>query len=171
MPGVGKSTIGRQLSRRFGVPFLDADGWIEARIGCPIRDFFEIEGEARFREIETQVLNDLLRESDGVIATGGGAVLADANRAALRRCARCVYLKSPPDDLFRRLRHDTKRPLLQVADPLARLRDLFAQRDPLYTETAHITVETGPAALPELVDRIVRELERMGPTAGNAARS
>ncbi|HSV50743.1 MAG TPA: shikimate kinase, partial [Burkholderiaceae bacterium] len=98
----------------------------------------------------------------GVIATGGGAVLRPANRTHLRARGQVVYLRSTPEEVFRRLRHDVSRPLLQVGDPLARLRDLYATRDPLYRETAHFVIETGRPSVATLVNMIVMQLELSG---------
>lgn len=162
MPGGGKSTVGRHLARRLGEGFVDTDVVIERRIGCPIRTFFEQEGEERFRDIETTVLGELIQSSHGVIATGGGIVLRDVNRDALRAHTICVYLRSTPEELFRRLRHDSKRPLLQVADPLGRLHELFAKRDPLYRQAAQFVVETGRPSVPALVNMILMQLELAG---------
>jgi len=162
MPGGGKSTVGRQLARRLRSTFVDSDLVIESRIGCPIRAFFEREGEARFRDIEALVIEELIASESGVMATGGGATLLPANRDALRDKTVCVYLRSTPEDLFRRLRHDTRRPLLQVDDPLARLREMHAIRDPLYRETAHFTVDTGRPSVPTLVNMILMQLELAG---------
>jgi shikimate kinase len=162
MPGGGKSTVGRYLARRLDAPFVDTDATIERRIGCSIRSFFEREGEERFRDLEAGVLSDLLEAGHGVVATGGGIVLRDGNRRLLRDRSICVYLHSTPDELFRRLRHDTKRPLLQVADPLARLRQMFAERDALYREAAHFVVETGRPSVPTLVNMILMQLELGG---------
>lgn len=161
LPGSGKSTVGRQLARRLQLPFADSDHVIEQRLGCPIREFFEREGEDRFRDIEEQVLDELTQQS-GVLSTGGGAVLRENNRAHLQSRGKVVYLKSTPEELFRRLRHDTQRPLLQVADPLQRLRDLYAARDPLYRETAHFIIETGRPSVATLVNMIVMQLELAG---------
>jgi len=162
MPGGGKSTVGRHLSRRLGATFTDSDAAIERHIGCSIRTFFEQEGEERFRDIETQVLDDLIQSSSGVVATGGGIVLREVNREMLRARSVCVYLRSTPEELFRRVRHDSKRPLLQVADPLAKLRELFAKRDPLYRQTAHFVIETGRPSVPALVNMILMQLELAG---------
>jgi shikimate kinase len=159
MPGGGKSTVGRQLARRLSVAFVDTDEVIEQRIGCQIRVFFEREGEARFRDIETDVLNEILASTSGVIATGGGIVLRSSNRDALKSRSVCVYLHSTPQELIRRLRHDSKRPLLQVADPLARLREMSLERDPLYRETAGFVIETGRPSVPTLVNTILMQLE------------
>lgn len=162
LPGSGKSTVGRQLARRLQLPFVDSDHAIESRLGCPIRQYFEREGEDSFRDVEVNVIDDLTQAGLGVLSTGGGAVLREENRRHLHERGQVVYLKSSPDELFRRLRHDRNRPLLQVADPLARLRDLYAIRDPLYRETAHFTIETGRPSVATLVNMIVMQLELAG---------
>lgn len=162
LPGSGKSTVGRHLAKRLGVPFLDSDHVIEERLGCSIRDFFEREGEDRFRDIESEVLDELTRRSGVVLSTGGGSVLRQANREWLHQRGQVVYLRSHPEEIFRRLRHDRVRPLLQVADPLQRLRDLFAARDPLYRETAHFVIETGRPSVATLVNMIAMQLELAG---------
>jgi shikimate kinase len=162
MPGGGKSTVGRHLAKRLGWDFVDSDSVIEARLGCSIRSFFEREGEERFRDVEQQVIAELANAPRTVLATGGGSILREANRKALHHNATVLYLRSTPDDLYRRLRHDAKRPLLQVADPLARLRDLYAARDPLYRQTAHFVIETGRPSVPALVNVILMQLELAG---------
>jgi shikimate kinase len=162
LPGSGKSTVGRQLARRLQIPFVDSDHAIEERLGCSIREYFEREGEDRFRDVEQEVIGDLTQNHRGVLSTGGGSVLRPLNREHLHSRAKVVYLKSTPDELFRRLRHDMNRPLLQVSDPLGRLRDLFAARDPLYRETAHFSLETGRPSVATLVNMIVMQLELAG---------
>jgi shikimate kinase len=170
MPGCGKSTIGRQLARLRQSSFVDVDHEIERRIGLSIREYFAREGEAAFRDLESEVLRELLESTlhgGRVIATGGGAVLRPANRHLLRSAATVVYLKSHPDDLARRLSRDTHRPLLQVSDPRQRLRDLFAERDPLYRQTAHVLVDTPRKTAATIVHLIAMQLELM-PAAGGA---
>ncbi len=162
MPGGGKSTVGRHLARNLNARFLDADIETEHRIGCPIRVFFEREGEARFRDVEQDVLADLVGRQNAVLATGGGAVLREANRRNLRERTTVVYLRSTPEELFRRLRHDTHRPMLQVADPLRKLRDLYAERDSLYRATAHFVIETGRPSVHTLVNMVLMQLELAG---------
>jgi shikimate kinase len=162
LPGSGKTTVGRQLARRLGLPFEDSDHVIERRIGCSIRDYFEREGEAAFRDIEQAVIRELTQGPSGVLATGGGAVLRPANRQCLRDAGQVIYLRSTPEELFKRLRHDTERPLLQVADPLGRLRSLFEERDPLYRESAHFIIETGRPSVSKLVNMILMQLELAG---------
>lgn len=159
LPGSGKSTIGRQLARRLSLSFTDSDHVIEHRLGCSIREFFEREGEERFRDLEEAVIDELSREDGAVLSTGGGAVLRQVNRQRLHDRCQVVYLRSAPEEVFRRLRHDRNRPLLQVADPLQRLKDLFAVRDPLYRETAHFVIDTGRPSVATLVNMIVMQLE------------
>jgi shikimate kinase len=162
LPGAGKTAVGKRLGQRLQLPFIDVDHVIEQRIGCSIRDYFEREGEASFRDIEQQVIAELAESAAGVVSTGGGSILREANRARLHANFHVIYLRSSPEDLFRRLRHDVKRPLLQVADPLGRLRELYGVRDPLYRETAHDTVETGRPSVAMLVNVIVMQLELAG---------
>ena len=162
MPGGGKSTVGRQLARRLNWRFVDSDTEIEKRVGCSIRSFFEREGEAHFRDVEEQVLEGFGDLTQCVLATGGGVVLRDTNRSLLRRLATVVYLRSTPEHLFQRLRHDAKRPLLQVADPLSMLRQMYLVRDPLYRETAHFHVDTGRPSVPALVNMVLMQLELAG---------
>jgi shikimate kinase len=162
LPGGGKSTVGRQLAKRLGWPFFDSDSVLERRLGTSIRAYFEQRGEAAFRDVEAAVIDELTAAPHTVIATGGGAVLRAENRQRLHDRCRVVYLRSSPEELYRRLRHDTSRPLLQVADPLARLRELYAQRDSLYRETAHYVVETGRPSVGALVNTVLMQLELAG---------
>jgi shikimate kinase len=159
LPGSGKTTVGRQLARRLGLGFVDSDHAIEAKLGCSIREFFEREGEPKFRDIEAEVLDTLTTGDNNVVSTGGGAVLRPVNRQNLHSRGKVIYLKSTPEELYRRLRHDTNRPLLQVSDPMGRLRELFEQRDPLYREVAHFVLETGRPSVATLVNMIVMQLE------------
>lgn len=160
LPGSGKSTVGKQLARRLGRTFVDSDLVLEARLGCSIRAYFEEAGEVAFRDHEQAVLAELVQQPGVVLSTGGGSVLRPANRRALREHGWVVYLKSHPEDIFRRLRHDKTRPLLQVEDPLARLKELYRLRDPLYRETAHHTVETGRPSVATVVNQIAMQLEQ-----------
>jgi shikimate kinase len=162
MPGSGKSTVGRHLSRALGWRFIDSDAEIERHIGGSIRAFFEQQGEDAFRDLEQATLAELARSDAAVLATGGGSVLREANRKALRAGGKVVYLRSSPEELFRRLRHDRQRPLLQVADPHKRLRELFQQRDPLYRDAADFIIETGRPTVGTLVNMILMQLELAG---------
>ena len=162
MPGCGKSTVGRHLARHLQLRLVDSDQVIEQRIGMPIRDFFAERGEAAFRRVEEQVIDELSVLPDAVLATGGGAVLSEANRRHLRERCHVFYLRSAPEDLFRRLRHDTQRPLLQVDNPLRRLRELFRERDPLYRQCAHYVIETGRPSVSALLNMVLMQLELAG---------
>ncbi|MFN7152063.1 MAG: shikimate kinase [Acidovorax sp.] len=160
MPGSGKSTIGRQLAHRAGVPFIDLDHRLEQTIGTSIRSYFEAEGEARFRDLEAQVLADVAQEPGGmVLSTGGGAVLRTESREALRQFGNVLYLRASPEEIYRRVKHDRTRPLLQVGNPMEKLRELYAVRDPLYRETAHYVIETGRPSVSTLVNMIMMQLE------------
>ena len=166
MPGSGKSTVGRHLARQLACRFVDSDTEIEHRIGMPIRDFFAAEGEEKFRDIEQDVIEELTAPNQApgglVLATGGGAVLRPSNRDALHSRSHVFYLRSTPEELFRRLRHDTHRPLLQVDDPQRRLRDLFRERDPLYRRVAHFVVESARPSVPALLGMVLMQLELAG---------
>lgn len=162
MPGCGKSTVGRHLARQLALNFVDSDTEIERRIGMPIRDYFAVHGEPAFRDIEQDVIEALTQADGSLLATGGGAVLRPSNRDALHSRTHVFYLRSSPEELFRRLRHDTHRPLLQVADPLARLRELYRERDPLYRRTAHFVVEAIRPSVPALIGMILMQLELAG---------
>ena len=164
MPGSGKSTVARTLSRRLQRPLADSDQAVEQRLGCTIRDYFDRHGEAAFRDVEEAVIDELTQGGPPIVlATGGGAVLRPANRQRLRERGTVIYLRASPEQLFKRLRHDTKRPLLQVADPLKRLRAMYAERDPLYRECAHVVIDTHGSSLAMLLNRIMMQLELMPP--------
>jgi shikimate kinase len=167
LPGSGKSTVGRQLARRLQLPFFDSDQVIEEQLGCTIREYFEREGEERFRDVEESVIDQLTQKATGILSTGGGVVLRPVNRLHLRERGQVIYLNSSPDELYRRLRHDVNRPLLQVADPLGRLRELHTVRDPLYRETAHFIIETGRPSVATLVNMIAMQLELAGLVPGS----
>ncbi len=162
MPGSGKSTVGRHLARQLGLRFVDSDAEIERRIGMPIKDYFAQEGEEAFRDQEQFVIDELSAQSHILLATGGGAVLRPSNRDALHSRTHVFYLRSTPEELHRRLRHDTHRPLLQVDDPLRRLRDLYRDRDPLYRRTAHFVVEAVRPSVPTLMGMVLMQLELAG---------
>lgn len=158
LPGSGKSALGKELARRLGVPFADCDREIEREEGCTIAQLFEHRGETAFRDREAATLAALVGAGPSVIATGGGAVLLRENRDLLRTRTVCVFLDAGHDLLWKRLRRDHRRPLLQVPDPEARLRELSAERDPLYRETAHIVVKTDGLPFGRLVDEVVRRI-------------
>jgi shikimate kinase len=154
--GAGKTTVGKLLAKHLHKTFLDSDHELEARTGVNIPVIFELEGEEGFRTREANLIRELVQRRDIVLATGGGAVLRPENRVALSRGGIVVYLNANVEDLWLRTRHDRNRPLLQTADPKARLRELLAQRDPLYREIADIIVTSGHHS----VNHVVREIEQ-----------
>lgn len=163
LPGSGKSSVGRQLARRLGIDFIDTDTVIEHRLDESIRSYFHREGEARFRDVEQAVLTEICQQPAlRVLATGGGAVVREPNRRVLGESSTVIYLHCSPEELHRRLRRDTKRPLLQVDDPRAALQNLYEQRDPLYREVAEFVVETGRPTVHALVGMMLMQLELAG---------
>jgi shikimate kinase len=158
MMGAGKTTVGRMLARRLKLRFIDSDHEIEVRCGVKVPVVFEIEGEAGFRAREQQVLAELTALDGVVLATGGGAILSEDNRRCLAERGTVVYLRARPEDLYRRVRHDRNRPLLATADPLARLRQLHAQRDPLYGSIAHLVLESGTQSVQALARELLDKL-------------
>jgi len=169
MPGGGKSTIGKLLAKRLDLPFADADSIVEQSAGCSIASLFEREGEAGFRKREASVLRELVERGPGVVATGGGVVLDPANRALLRDASVPIYLYASPPELWRRVRRNSRRPLLQVDDPYKRLCELFDVRHPFYGEVASITVPTGRPPMSAVADAVVTQLVQRGIIASTEA--
>ncbi|MFC4276133.1 shikimate kinase [Achromobacter aloeverae] len=159
MMGAGKTTIGRGLARALGREFVDLDHELEARCGVRVPVIFEIEGEEGFRKRESATLERCASRRNIVLATGGGAILAEGNRKLLREQGVVVYLSASVDELFRRTARDRNRPLLRTADPRATLRDLMQKREPLYREVAHLTVETGCTPVYSLVKTLIPKLQ------------
>lgn len=158
MMGAGKTTVGKLLAQHLGKAFVDSDEEIQQRTGVTIPHIFDIEGEAGFRQREVNVIRDLVKLNNIVLATGGGVVLDEHNRDALISNGLVVYLKSTVHDLWQRTRHDRNRPLLQGADPRAKLRELYERRDPLYTQVADLVIPTGKQSVLSLVLQLQQEL-------------
>lgn len=172
LPGCGKSTIGRQLARQWRLPFVDSDHVIEQQLGCSIKDYFARCGEEAFRDVEQQVLATLLGATQpSVLSTGGGAILREENRKNLLSRSTVFYLQAHPEDIARRLRHDTSRPLLQGEDPLPRLQQLLLHRAPLYLETAHYVVDSARQSALQVGRKIAMQAELAGvvPAATSAS--
>ena len=157
--GAGKTTVGKILSKRYDKPFHDSDHEIEARCGVKIPVIFEIEGEAGFRKREELAIAELTALSNVVLATGGGAVLSATNRKLLGSRGIVIYLRGSPEHLFERTRHDRNRPLLQTNNPLAKLRELYQQRDPLYREIADMVMDTGRQSVAGMARIICERLD------------
>lgn len=160
--GAGKTSVGRTLAKRLRKSFYDMDQEIERSTGVKVPLIFEIEGEAGFRARESKALANLVQHKDIVLATGGGAVLSEHNRRLLSEHGTVIYLRAAPRDLWQRTRHDKNRPLLQTDDPLAKLQELFEQRDPLYQEVADIVVDTGSQSVGLLTHKLELRLKRLG---------
>lgn len=140
--GAGKSTIGRVLAAELHLNFRDSDRVIEERTGANIPWIFDMEGEEGFRDRESTVLAELAKEQNIVIATGGGIVLRESNRAIMKASGYVCYLTASIDQLVERTARDKKRPLLQVDNPRQRIIDLLAMRDPLYRDAADFIINT-----------------------------
>ena len=159
--GAGKTTVGKLLAKHLNKRFIDSDHEIEQRTGVKIAVIFELEGEDGFRAREEAIIDELTQHQGVVLATGGGVILREANRQALRSRGTVIYLRASADDLWRRTRNDKNRPLLQTENPRGRLQELLKQRDPLYCETAHLIADTGEQNVQKLVRHLEQELTRL----------
>lgn len=156
--GAGKSTIGRILAGLLGLDFKDTDQIIEHRTGADIPWIFDVEGESGFRDREAAVLKEALEDDHFVLATGGGIVTRDENRALLKQHGPVVYLTADIEQLVERTARDKKRPLLQVDNPRERIIQLFEERDPLYREVATVVVKTDRRSPKVVAEEIARQL-------------
>lgn len=166
--GAGKTTVGRALAKKLNKKFIDSDHEIEARTGASISLIFEIEGEAGFRQREADAIHDLTALDDIVLATGGGAILKPENRQCLQSHGTVIYLHASVGSILQRTAHDKSRPLLQTADPRAKIEQLLKEREPLYREVADIVIETGRPNVQSLVQAILDQLEQRGYPVGEA---
>lgn len=164
MPGSGKTTVGRLLAKKLHKTFVDSDEEIQRRTGVTIPHIFDVEGEAGFRQRECAILKELAQRKNIVLATGGGAVLSPANRELLKQCGMVVYLKSSVHDLWHRTGHDHNRPLLQTADPHAKLQSMYDQREPRYLEIADIVMHTGKQSVHMLLAKLLERLAALQET-------
>jgi shikimate kinase len=159
--GAGKSTVGKQLAKALGRDFYDSDKEIEKRTGVSISWIFEMEGEAGFRLREQKMIDELTELKNIVLATGGGAVLAEQNRRALRSRGYVVYLSASVEQLLRRTNKDKNRPLLQSDKPKDKITDLMAERAPLYQDVADIELRTGDQSIQYVVSGLIKQLEKL----------
>jgi shikimate kinase len=154
--GAGKSTIGRQLSKKLKMPFHDSDHEIENRTGVDIPLIFELEGEAGFRKRESAIIDELTRLPNIVLSTGGGAILDPENREHLASRGTVIYLHTTVDQQLKRTGRDRNRPLLQTDNPRAKLQELMSVREPLYREIADIVINTDGMHVMDVVREIIR---------------
>lgn len=162
--GVGKSTIGRLLAAQLNMPFLDSDREVEYVTGADIPWIFDVEGEQGFRRREARMI-DTLSQRDGIIlATGGGAILAPESRKNLHSRGLVVYLRASVAQQLERTGKDKNRPLLQTANPLAKIKELIKIREPLYRETAHLVVDTSRRGPRSVSAEIIKQLEQLRAT-------
>ena len=159
--GAGKSTVGKQLAKALGRDFYDSDKEIEKRTGVSISWIFEMEGEAGFRLREQKMIDELTELKNIVLASGGGAVLAEQNRRALRSRGYVVYLSASVEQLLRRTNKDKNRPLLQSDKPKDKITDLMAERAPLYQDVADIELRTGDQSIQYVVSGLIKQLEKL----------
>lgn len=151
--GVGKSSVGTRLARDLGFSFVDTDELIEADQKATITEIFSSFGEPYFRDVETRVIRRVLEGESRVVSTGGGAVIREQNRAAFKEGGLTVCLTARPEVIYDRIRHETHRPLLQVADPLARIRELLDGREQYYRQ-ADLVIDTSD----KTVDQVIGEI-------------
>ncbi len=159
--GAGKTTVGKIIAKQFGRTFYDSDHEIEKRTGVKIPVIFELEGEEGFRKREKTTIRELSEQTGIVLATGGGAVLAQENREILKNTGVVIYLRANVNELWHRTRHDKQRPLLQNVDVRVKLEQLYAERDPLYTEIATLIVDTGNQPVATIINRVEQALSKL----------
>jgi len=156
--GAGKSTIGRYLAKQLRMEFYDSDTAIEKRTGVSVATIFEIEGENGFRAREEQMIAELCQFDNIILATGGGSVLRKANRQVIQKAGHVIYLSTSADQLYKRIRHDKSRPLMQTRNPLQTLTNLLNQREPYYLDVADSIVKTGQQRISVVINRILTNL-------------
>jgi shikimate kinase len=158
--GAGKTTIGKRLAKSLNRPFWDSDKELERRTGVDIPTIFHYEGEEGFRHRESTVLDELCRKSGIVLATGGGAVLRKQNRMILKAHGLVVYLRVSIDTQLQRTSRDRNRPLIQTANPRAKLEELKKKRDPLYIEVADMVLDSDQHSITVIVNRVIERFEQ-----------
>ncbi|WP_038246738.1 shikimate kinase [Ghiorsea bivora] len=157
--GSGKSILGKQLASRLSLKLIDLDDEIVSQAGKSIPEIFRDEGEQSFRDMESEILAKALQtEQAYIIATGGGAVLSEDNRLLMKQAGSVIWLGASPEILAKRITGDSNRPLLAEIDPLAKMKALSIERNPLYEEVADLYVDTGKLTDEEAVAKIIHFL-------------
>ena len=158
--GSGKSTVGFRLSYKLKKCLIDTDKLIEQREGMSISDMFARKGEGYFRQKETECLNSLFHElGSRIISLGGGTPIREENREIIKKLGKVIYLQASPDTIYRRVKHDTSRPLLQCEDPMARIEALLKERNPIYESVADIIIKVDDKEMKEVVQEIVEAVQ------------
>jgi shikimate kinase len=153
--GCGKSSVGIKLSYRLKRTIIDTDKWIEKKQQTTVSEIFAREGEAAFRQMETDCLKELIETAKGqIISVGGGLPMKEENHELLKKLGRVIYLKITPEAVYERLKGDTTRPLLQVEDPMQRIRELLAYRGPVYEKCADVIIEVSDKSFDEIIAQI-----------------
>lgn len=154
--GSGKTSTGIKLSYQMKRTMIDTDKWIEKKQKKTVSEIFELYGEETFRKMETECLKELIRKAEKqIISAGGGLPVREENHELLKELGKVIYLKAAPETIYARLKNDASRPLLQVADPLERIRSLMAQRAPVYEKCADIIVDVSGRSFDEILEQIV----------------
>jgi shikimate kinase len=156
--GTGKSSAGRLAAELLQFEFVDTDELIETQCGLSIEEIFQQQGEPAFRQLEKDVVRNLALRQKTVIATGGGLITDPANLASLKTHALVVCLWATPETIWERVQTQTHRPLLQTADPLGKIRELFARRDPLYRQ-ADVLINTGQRSPKEVAHQVLLQFQ------------
>ena len=151
--GVGKTSVGTRLAKDLGFTFVDTDELIEADQKITITEIFSTFGEPYFRDVETRIIKEVLENEGHVVSTGGGAVIRDENRKAFKENGVTICLTAHPESIYERIRHETHRPLLQVVDPVARVRELLASREQFYRQ-ADFIIDTSERSVDDVISEI-----------------
>lgn len=158
--GSGKTSVGIRLSYQMKRTMIDTDKWIEQKQNMKVSEIFDKYGENAFRKMETECLKELIRTTDKqIISVGGGLPMEKENHSLLKELGRVVYLKVTPEKVYERLKDDITRPLLQVADPMERIRSLMAQRSPVYEKCADMTIEVSDKTFEEILENLKKIIE------------
>jgi len=153
--GVGKTSVGRQLAEDLGYTFVDIDKLIETDQNLTITSIFSKFGEPYFREVEASIIQQVMTGEGQVVSAGGGAVIRDANRDAFKKGGFVVCLTASPDMIYERIKHETHRPLLQTADPKAKIKELLDSREKFYAQ-ADVRIDTSDKSVGEVI-KVIKE--------------
>lgn len=156
--GVGKTRVGTQLAKDLGYLFVDTDSLIEADQQLVVAAIFARFGEPYFREVEAKIIREVTEREGQVVSTGGGAVIQERNREAFKKAGLVVCLTAPPEVIYERIKHETHRPLLRTADPLAKIRELLESRAPFYAQ-ADVTIDTSEKSVDEVIQTIKERIQ------------